>query len=104
MLDMRDEDLDEFMNLSGAAVVSGFTEEIGFLGYHDAGLPLEGQLFNSIGPHAEPECRLDLLAGNARTARERRHHLRNLEQDLQKAFPTCGFRMRLSPNVRAGDG
>ena len=103
VVDIRDEDLDGFMKRSGAVAVSGFTEEVGFLDYRDAGLSLEGQFFNSIGPYADPECRLDLLSGNSRRARDRRQHLRNLEQRLQEAHPECGFRLRLSPKVRACD-
>lgn len=78
VVDIRDEDLDDFMARSGVVAVSGFTEEIRLLDYRDAGLSLAGQFFNSIGPYAIPECRLDLLAGDSQRARDRRQLLRNL--------------------------
>ena len=101
VLDMRDEDLDDFMTRSGTAVVSGFMNKAGFLDGANAGLALESQLFNSIGPNANLE--LHLLQGDNEQARGRRSRLLGLEKDLQGRYPDCGFRLRLSPAVRACD-
>lgn len=98
---ISDKALDDFMRRSGFAVVSGFTRNAGFLEGNGAGVSLEGQLFNAIGLTANLD--LHLLSGDNNAARGRRDRLRELATKLDRRFPDCGFRLRLSPRARSHD-
>lgn len=97
-LDISPKDLSHFLGHSGAAAVSGYTKDAGWLTvYQDRHgvvppcLALEAMYFTSA-----LEVRLDLLDGDARARIDRVEHLRNLEKDLRKRFPECGFRLHIA--------
>ena len=97
---VSDQDLDEFMERSGASAVSGYTTDAGWLTEHRVrhgvippAVALDAMFFSSI---MERDIRLDLLQGDQAARVERRQDLRDLAEELQARFPTCGFRLRIT--------
>lgn len=98
--DVSDQELDDFLERSGASAVSGYTTEAGWLTEHRGrrgvippSVILDAMLFSSI---MERDIRLDLLQGDQAARVERRRDLRNLALELEDCFPDCGFRLRIA--------
>ena len=92
VLDISDDEIDAFLDRSGAYAVSGYTRDAGWIAESEDEPPavaLELMLFGSI-------CRRDINLGNHAQVQAA---LPRLERDINERFPACGFRLRTRPEA-----
>lgn len=79
----------KFMERSGASAVSGFTQEVNYLGMAAPALALEGNYFSELS-----DVNLATLHQpvNGEAGRER---MRVIAAQMQASFPDCGFKLWL---------